>query len=274
MVLNYLTSIKRLTPDIKSKALAHISLGYQRELTYRRSDGSFSAFGEGDSSGSTWLTAFVVKSFLQAGAHIDIEQSVIQKAVEFLFAQQKADGSFTEPGRLIDKKMQGGTGSAGTLTAYVLVAILEAKSNSLYPKYQRKINRALEFCSSQLETNHPYELALIVHAFYLAGSQHSDAAYDKLMKLVKRGPGGLIHWSGRVTDTFNNRKRRTSENTPISDYLELPDSLEIESTAYALLTLANRSDLHNGIPAMKWLISKQNSNGGFASTQDTVIGLQ
>jgi len=28
--------------------------GYQQELTYRRSDGSFSAFGSADASGSTW----------------------------------------------------------------------------------------------------------------------------------------------------------------------------------------------------------------------------
>src|SRR5699024_1508569 len=56
--------------------------------------------------------------------------------------------------------------------------------------------------------------------------------------------------------------------------LKLPDSLEVESTAYALLTLALRSDTDEAIPALRWLISKQNSNGGFASTQDTVIGLQ
>jgi len=30
-------------------------LGYQRELTYQRDDGSFSAFGNRDPSGSIWL---------------------------------------------------------------------------------------------------------------------------------------------------------------------------------------------------------------------------
>jgi len=29
-------------------------LGYQRELTYKRSDGSYSAFGNGDSEGNMW----------------------------------------------------------------------------------------------------------------------------------------------------------------------------------------------------------------------------
>jgi len=35
--------------------------GYQQELTYRRSDGSFSAFGSVDASGSTW---YVYLSYL------------------------------------------------------------------------------------------------------------------------------------------------------------------------------------------------------------------
>jgi len=29
--------------------------GYQRQLTYQRSDGSFSGFGERDRAGSTWF---------------------------------------------------------------------------------------------------------------------------------------------------------------------------------------------------------------------------
>ncbi|CAG2173594.1 unnamed protein product, partial [Oppiella nova] len=66
VVLNYLKQTNRLTQQIKSKAISNIEIGYQRELTYKRRDGSFSAFGDGDSSGSTWLTAFVVKAFIQA----------------------------------------------------------------------------------------------------------------------------------------------------------------------------------------------------------------
>ena len=32
--------------------------GYQRELTYKRSDGSYSAFGNRDNEGNTWYVAF------------------------------------------------------------------------------------------------------------------------------------------------------------------------------------------------------------------------
>jgi len=39
--------------------------GYQRQLTYRRQDGSYAAFGERDATGSMWLTAFVLNSYSQ-----------------------------------------------------------------------------------------------------------------------------------------------------------------------------------------------------------------
>ena len=48
---------------VKTKATKYMEAGYQRELTYRRDDASFSAFGQSDPHGSTWLTAFVVRSF-------------------------------------------------------------------------------------------------------------------------------------------------------------------------------------------------------------------
>ena len=34
------------------------NLGYQRELTYQHKDGSFSAFGDQDPSGSMWWVMF------------------------------------------------------------------------------------------------------------------------------------------------------------------------------------------------------------------------
>ena len=75
-ILDYLKKSARLTDTIKSKAIEFINSGfdrlpffidifiktfyfegYQRQLTYQRSDGSFSAFGESDKSGSTWFEA-------------------------------------------------------------------------------------------------------------------------------------------------------------------------------------------------------------------------
>ena len=53
-----------------------------------------------------------------------------------------------------------------------------------------------------------------------------------------------------------------------------PHAATVEMTAYALLAYAQKNQVQEGIPIMKWLVSQRNGNGGFASTQDTVIGLQ
>jgi len=62
-VTQYLKASGQVKPEIMAKAEKLMITGYQRELTYRHSNGSFSAFGESDQTGSLWLTAFVLKSF-------------------------------------------------------------------------------------------------------------------------------------------------------------------------------------------------------------------
>lgn len=84
VILTYLTKVGRLTGEIKKQLINYLEVGYQGELCYLHSDGSFSAFGKSDSSGSTWLTAFVVRIFDQASAFITIDDRVITNALEWL----------------------------------------------------------------------------------------------------------------------------------------------------------------------------------------------
>lgn len=54
VVTEYLRNTGQLTDAISAKALGFMETGYQKELTYKRDDGSFSAFGKSDAAGSTW----------------------------------------------------------------------------------------------------------------------------------------------------------------------------------------------------------------------------
>ena len=97
-------------------------------MTYKRTDGSYSAFGERDSEGSTWylfvdmildateflcfllnifdealftnvkncsrLTAFVLKSYAQAQPWIDVDQKEINDPVNWLLKKQDGVGCF------------------------------------------------------------------------------------------------------------------------------------------------------------------------------------
>lgn len=44
-------------------------------------------------------------------------------------------------------------------------------------------------------------------------------------------------------------------------------SVDVEMTAYALLTYLQRGLVTEALPIMRWMVSQRNSNGGFASTQ-------
>lgn len=127
VIINYLNSTKQLNEALKTKALNYMEIGYQRELTYKHKDGSFSAFGDSDTSGSTWLTAFVARSFRQASEHINIEERIIAEALKWLSAVQQKDGSFPEVGQVCHTDMQGGAGSGIALTAYTLIAFVANK---------------------------------------------------------------------------------------------------------------------------------------------------
>jgi hypothetical protein len=75
-VARYLKETAQMKPEVMAKAESLMMTGYQRELTYRRSDGSFSAFGQSDKEGSLWLTSFVLKTFAQAKDLIYVDDAV------------------------------------------------------------------------------------------------------------------------------------------------------------------------------------------------------
>lgn len=125
VAMDYMNATKNMNETIQKKALKYMEDGYQRELNYRHDDGSFSAFGKNDDRGSTWLTAYVAKSFKQAEKYIDIDPKVNDKALDFLSETQAPDGSFQEVGHVIHNDMQGGSSNGVALTAYVTIVFLE-----------------------------------------------------------------------------------------------------------------------------------------------------
>lgn len=110
VILDYLRATNQLTPAIETKGKTFLDGGYQRELSYKHEDGSFSAFGRKDNSGSTWLTAFVARSFIQASKYIQVEHRIIDEALAWLSRIQAPNGSFPEVGNVLSVEMQGESG--------------------------------------------------------------------------------------------------------------------------------------------------------------------
>ncbi|XP_076447000.1 CD109 antigen-like [Babylonia areolata] len=268
-VTAYLSATKQLTGEVSEKAIGFMEHGYQRELTYQHKDGSFSAFGDRDDSGSMWLTAFVAKTFHQAKPYVFIDDQVIVRALSWMVARQRPDGSFPEPGRVIHKNMQGGAGNGTGLTAFVLISLLENSDiqGGLSQRVQEAKVKAVTFLKGQLPTvTDDYLLAMVTYALTLASDPTAPAALQRLAgHAVTRN--GFRYWHKEPVTTTSSSTRH-AWRTPQAG------ASDVEMTSYALLTYAATNDITGGLDVLKWVASQRNPRGGFSSTQDTVLALQ
>ncbi len=263
-ITKYLENSGQLKPEIMAKAEKLMVTGYQRELTYRRTDGSFSAFGMNDESGSLWLTAFVLKSFSQAKDIIYIDDSVLGRAIAWITSHQNSDGSFDAVGFVHHQELLGGLKGKDALTAYTAIALLESGETA-------GSRRAVAYLEGKLGgMTDPYAVAITTYALEMAKSPKAGDAYKQLMALAKEDENGL-HWGGDIVvpEPVTQNGRFMPPSRP-----DVNRSASIETTAYATLALVKHGDAFNASKASRWLVSKRNAYGGYGSTQDTVVTLQ
>ncbi len=267
-ILRYLKATDQTNPEIQAKAELYITTGYQRQLTFRHNDGSFSAFGEGGGEGgSLWLTAFVLNSFSSARDVTSIDDSILNDASDWICAHQSADGSWESVGFICHEEMIGGMEGRYALTSFVGIALAE---------YGEASPAVLKQAQTYLEDNlddqtDPYSLAIGSVALRKLESPTADAALEKLVAIAKEDENG-VYWGPDETPVSELESESDTDPGPFR-YGHPPSSKNIEITAYAALALIDaKHPLAND--AIKWIASQRNSLGGFSSTQDTVMALK
>lgn len=246
--------------ELMDKIRNVLRTGYQRQLLFQRNDGGFSAFGNADDEGSLWLTTFVVKSLAQA-AGLDIiflDPNVVEKSVNFILDKQNPDGTLNNVGIVSHKALQGGTAASNrSIMAYTLIALQEVKRAEILQNNDtikrlddgiKLLTDAVVLSIPQMTTN--YERALGSYALILLNNPQYMTLFDLLEKSATTD-GSKVYWK-------NNDSR----------------ALEIETTAYALLTYSVKGDKQKGLNVLRWLVDSRNPYGGYFSTQDTVVALQ
>lgn len=224
-------------------------------MTYRGSDGSYAAF-QPTNPGSAWLSAYVTRSYVQASKYIAIDSADLDITRRWLLSLQESDGSFPKVGRLFHREMQGGVqfGGKDALTAYVILALVESGSQ------QTAIDKALAFLRKTTTYETVYTEVLVAHAFVIAKPSGSEgrSRIQKLLAKAKRR-GTELYWEGDRSGRLGGSK-----------------TTDVEMTAYmvlSLLKLGGQTYLGEAALAVKWINSQRNPNGGFVSTQDTVVAL-
>ncbi|XP_077202330.1 alpha-2-macroglobulin-like protein 1 isoform X2 [Paroedura picta] len=242
-ILRYLEATNQATPEITAKAMEYMKKGYQRQLLYQHSNGSYSAFGKRDAEGNTWLTAFVARAFAQAKSHIFVDEKHIQDTVHWLEEHQHPSGCFDSVGRLFNNALKGGVDDEFSLTAYVTAALLEVhldQNNTMVEDALACLKRNLSFVEDA------YPRALSAYVFTLAGDMETR---QQILRKLTEGEDREGAW------------------------------IDVETSAYTLLAYLSKpevsdDDIKEASQIAALLVKNQNPYGGFGSTQDTVIALQ
>ena len=300
-VRKYLDAVGGLTPKLEADTQRFMSSGYQRELTYRRSDFGFSAFGNSDPKSSLWLSAFVLRSFALTDKYVFVDAQVLQKTARWIVQQQDtSDGHFNTVGRVIHADMKGGVaGSAVALTAYVTLALIEGKHaleqavaanpttndipDSTLPQIKSaivlmgtSIAQGTRYLEGHFQESSAYGSTLLAFVLKRAGSPKAlDAKAKMLSKAVSAA--GTMHWD---TAADQNKKASASQSPaapePMWRRQYRQPSANVEATAYALLALTafGEAKTTEAMGVAKWLMQSRKGNGGWQSTQDTVVALE
>ncbi|TWW59602.1 Complement C3 [Takifugu flavidus] len=234
--------------DRRNEALQHIRTGHLNQLTYRKTDGSFAAYP--DQQSSTWLTAFVVKVLAMADKLVAVKRTGVCDAVEFLISRvQTRTGLFHEAGEVFHSAMMGdvlGTDSDASMTAFCLIAMQESQSICTHVTgLQASKAKAVVYLEMRLPTLiNPYAVAIASYAL----ANENKLRQDILFKFASPDSS---HWQVPMGRVYT-----------------------LEATAYSLLALIKSMAFEEATPVVRWLNKQQRVAGGFGSTQATILVYQ
>jgi uncharacterized protein YfaS (alpha-2-macroglobulin family) len=265
LVLDYLRATNQASPEVQLKAEQYINLGYQRLTTFEVGGGGFSLFGR--SPASQMLTAYGLQEFGDMRRVRDVDADLIQRAADWLLAQQQADGSWNvDPGlahestwgSLQNKQLPG--------TAYSLWSLIEAGFFD-----DARVQRGITYLRAHgEETDSAYVLALAANALVAAdrAAAPEGAAFQidaSTRRVLERLAAmavldkGAATWPSGVA-TYTGAKGQTGD---------------IETTALAALAFLRADDrpqLANA--ALTSIVQQKDNFGTWHSTQATILALK
>ncbi|XP_059903813.1 complement C3-like isoform X1 [Gadus macrocephalus] len=233
----------------RDNALEYIKTGYQNELAFRKVDGAFStSIG---TTGLSWLTSYVAKLFSMAFYLVDIDINTICGAIKWVILRsQQPDGRFIEIGPVIHGEMMGdvrGSDSDASMTAFSLIAIQEARPicGDIVHSMTGSINAAVGYLEGRLPSlTNPYAVAMVSYALANENKLNKEILY----RFVSQDS---THW-------------------PVANH----ELFTLEATAYALLALVKVKEFEDAAPIVKWLNTQRTVEGGYGSTQSTIMVYQ
>lgn len=199
--------------SLKRKAKKYLKSGYERLLGYQITDGGFSYWGGKDESNIA-LTAYALRFLNDAKDFIEVDQTVIVNATQFLLKQQLADGSFYKKHYFETTE---DTNRAKILTTYIARTLARQMGGNATVKERvstpttdtlpnervSALLKALNYLKTRnAEIDEPYALALYALANFDSGNpDEAEKTVTKLQNLAKT-EGNSVYWNLETNTPF------------------------------------------------------------------------
>jgi hypothetical protein len=255
LVMDYLKTSKKITPEIQAKAEGYISLGYQRLVTFEVPGGGFSWFGEAPAN--KILTAYGLMEFSDMARVHEVDPRLIERTQSWLVSQQQPDGSFKPDTNFIN---EGATNRYNTDVVRITAYIGWALATTGYKG--EAVDRARQYVTTHVTGREDaYTLAVIANFAVDSGANNkawSDASIEALAAKAVEGPK-TAYW-------------KSEGETPTS---ARDESADLETTALAiqaLLKSGQKSALAK--KGLDYLTEKKDAFGNWQTTQATILSLK
>jgi hypothetical protein len=253
LVLDYLRESNQNNPEIEKRALALLENGYAKLTAFecmnsQNKKQGYEWFG-GTAPAHEALTAYGLLQFRDMSRVMNVDQNMIKRTQDYIMEQRDGNGGFKRNPRALDSF---GRAPDDITNAYIVWSLTESGKSDDVSKELSSLKEKAE------KSNDPYFLALVANA--LLNRDDRAGALVLLKKLV----------SGQKEDGH-----LVAEKTSITGSGGV--SLEVETTALAILALLKANDPQFNLPVRKaitWVGKQRNGSGAFGSTQSTILALK
>lgn len=241
LVLDYLEETDASAP-VPVDTQAALRTGYDNLAGYQVGSGGFETWGSGP--GKEALSAFGLLQFADMARVYDVDPSIIDENVAYLYSQRDGHGGFQTTGASAHGY---GTAPPEVLNAYITYAMVETGHTDLRAELD-----AQEAMASR--TDDPYRLALATLSLLEARPAAGQAAAERLARLQID--------DGSFPGSETSITRSESQN------------LDVEATALAAMAMVRAGDLHRAQRAVEWIQARQHSPGVWGASQANALALK
>ena len=254
LVMDYMKTTGKITPELQMKAEVFINAGYQRLVSFEVDGGGFEWFGKAPAH--RILTAYGLMEFYDMSKVYEVDPAIIARTQQWLAKCQEKDGSYKpSKGGIREGAINKFTDDVLRNTAYITWALASTEYQG--PEVQKGIQYIRQHLDDMKDV---YTRTLVVNALATIDPE-GETTLDTLKRLheLRTEEGDVVYW-------------KANSETPTHGTGKAAD---IELTALAAQAFIRcGQELGTVSKAIGYLVKNKDAMGTWQSTQATIQALR